>query len=340
MARAPDVRHLLLGLIPRQPDRISTTDLVRLLAAQGIGRTPRAVQKMCADLAFHEAELICDERTKPYQWAWSRNARIREYPPMNAHAALTLRIAFEQAKYLLPASTLDHLRHQQRRAEEVLATAEAMRTWRRKIRVLPRGLGHLPPTIAPEVLRTVYEALLSDRRLEVTYRRWNQPDDESFDVTPLALVVRESLLTLIVTIGAKAAPRQLHLHRMRAARMVDGKPIAPTGFDIDRHIRDGHLGFLQGDAHLRLRLRLFPAAIQNIGEMRIAPDQTLTAQADGTTLLEATVADTLDLRGWLKSYGAKLEVLAPDGLRKELAEELKNAAALYARPTRPRRSRR
>jgi predicted DNA-binding transcriptional regulator YafY len=331
MSRGADVRHLLLGFIPRYPNRVATTDLVRMLAAQGIERTPRAVQKMCAELAFQEADLVCDDTSKPFQWFWKKDARVREYPPMNAHAALTLRIAFEQAKHLLPASTLEHLKHQQRRAEEVLAESATMRAWRRKVRVLPRGLGQLPPAIDREVLKVVYDALLSDRRLEVTYRGWNKAEDQTLDVFPIALVARDALLTIVCTIRDREGVRQLHLHRMRTARAVNGARVVPPGFDLDAHIRAGNLGFRKGDAPLELRLRLHPDVVQSVTEMPLVPDQRLVPERDGATRLEATVADTLDLRGWLKSYGPKVEVLSPPALRSAIAEELREAAALYAR---------
>lgn len=329
MARGSDVRHLLLGLIPRHPNRIATTELVRLLAAQGVERTPRAVQKMCAELAYQEADLICHDASKPFQWSWKKDARVREYPPMNAHAALTLRIAFEQAKHLLPAATLEHLKHQQRRADEVLAESASMRAWRRKVRVLPRGLGQLPPAIDREVLRTVYDALLSDLRLELTYRGWNKKEAQTLDAFPLGLVSRDAILTLVCTVRDRDGIRHLHLHRMQTAKAVRGTRDVPTGFDLDGHIRGGHLGFRKSSAPLELRLRLHPDVVQSVTEMPLASDQRLRQERDGHVLLDACVADTLDLRGWLKSYGAKIEVLGPKELRGAIADEVRAAAALY-----------
>jgi predicted DNA-binding transcriptional regulator YafY len=331
MKRAADVRHILLTLIPRHPDRVATTDLVRMLASQGIERTARSVQKTCAELAYDEPDLVCDDRSKPFQWQWRKDAKIREFPPMNAHGALTLRIAFEQAKHLLPASTLEHLKHQQRRAEEVLNASATMRSWRKKIRVLPRGLAQLPPAIDREVLRVVYETLLSDQKLGVSYRGWNKTEDEQLEVTPLVLVSREVLLTLVCTIAGRDGVRQLHLHRMRSAKNLGGKRTVPADFDIDEHIRGGGLAFRKGEAPITLRLRLHPDVTPTLGEFRLAADQTLTATTNGDALLEATVPNTLELRGWLKSYGPKVEVLGPPELRREIAEELRAAAKLYAK---------
>ncbi|MBM4374499.1 MAG: WYL domain-containing protein, partial [Deltaproteobacteria bacterium] len=278
MPRIGEVRHLLLGLIPRQPNRIATPDLARMLEASGIKVTPRAVQKMCAKLAEQEPDIVCDDSSKPFQWFWRKDARTREYPPMNAHAALTLKMAFEQAKHLLPAATLEHLKHQQRRAEAVLEESATMRSWRRKVRVLPRGLGQLPPAIDREVLRTVYDALLADLRLQVHYRSWNRSEEQALDLFPLALVARDSKLTLVCTVRGRDGIRQLHLHRMRDAKAVRGVREIPPGFDIDAHIREGHLNFLKSEAPIELRLRLHPDVVQTVTETPVAPGQRLVAE--------------------------------------------------------------
>lgn len=329
MPRSTDVRYLLLRYIPRQPDRITTTELVRLLSCQGVVRTPRAVQKLCADLALQEPDIVCDDRSKPFQWSWKKGAKQQGYPAMDPHAALTSKIAFEHARHLLPTATFDHLRHQQRQAEEVLARSGALRGWRRKLRVLPRGLDALPPKIDRGVLRVVYEALFAERRLDIVYRRRQGIDDERFEVSPLGLVSRGPILTLVCTIAHKDGPRQLHLHRMKEARALSARALPPAGFDLDAHVRAGNLAFRKSEEPLRLRLRLQPEVIPTLEELRLSEDQTIVREADGTARLEATLVDTLDLRGWLKSYGPTVEVLGPQSLRRAIAAELRAAAALY-----------
>ena len=43
----------------------------------------------------------------------------------------------------------------------------------------------------------------------------------------------------------------------------------------------------------------------------------MTDTSDGNVLVEATVADTRQLRWWLQGFGGRVEVLEPQGLRKE-----------------------
>jgi hypothetical protein len=327
MPRPADVGHLLLSLIPREPDRIDTTRLRGLLAAQGIERTPRAIQqKLLALCADHP--IRCIASSKPYQWQWLKTAPSYEFPPMNAHTALTLKLAYDYLAALLPVSTLAHLKGQVRRAEQVLGRSSSVSTWAGKVRVFPRGLSLEPPSVDKATLALVYDALLENRRFEVTYRMRGEKRDRVFEVNPLGLVVRGSLLTLVCTIGKGEAPRQLHLHRMRDARPTTRAAHLPSGFDLDAHIREGNLAFVLG-AKMRLQARFAEIVVPTLEETPLSKDQKLTSLPDGRVVLEATVPDTLELRAWLASYGPHVEVLEPVELRAQIARQARETAALY-----------
>jgi hypothetical protein len=326
--RPVDVGHLLLSLIPREPDRVDTTRLRKLLEQQGISRTPRGIQdKLQALCADHP--IRCIATSKPYQWQWLKTAPSYEFPPMNAHAALTLKLAYDYLAELLPVSTLAHLKAQVRRAEEVLGRSSSVASWANKVRVFPRGLNLEPPRVDKAVLAVVYDSLLESRRLDVTYRMRGEKEDRTFEVNPLGLVVRGSLLTLVCTIGKREDPRQLHLHRMRDARSTGRAAHVPSGFDLDAHIREGNLSFPFG-SKVGLRARFAEVVLPTLEETPLSKDQRLTKELDGHAILEATVPDTLELRAWLASYGPHVEVLAPPELRAQIGRQARETAALYA----------
>jgi predicted DNA-binding transcriptional regulator YafY len=327
MPRPADVGHLLLSFIPREPDRIDTTRLRNLLEQQGIKRTPRAIQEklqaLCAD-----HPIQCLAKSKPYQWQWLKTATSYEFPPMNAHTALTLKLAYDYLAELLPVSTLAHLKAQARRAEEILGRSSAVSSWTSKVRVFPRGLNLQPPNVDKAALAVVYDALLENRRFVVSYRLRGQKSGRTLEVNPLALVVRGSLLTLVCTIGKNDSPRQLHLHRMRDARPTTRAAHVPLGFDLDAHIREGNLSFLLGPS-MRLRALFGDVVGPTLEETPLSKDQKLTVEPDGRLMLEATLPDTLELRSWLASYGPHVEVLEPTALREQIGEQARETAALY-----------
>ena len=50
---------------------------------------------------------------------------------------------------------------------------------------------------------------------------------------------------------------------------------------------------------------------------------------DGRTLIEATVADTRELRWWLRGFGDHVEVQSPAALRSEFKEQSRALHELY-----------
>jgi predicted DNA-binding transcriptional regulator YafY len=68
---------------------------------------------------------------------------------------------------------------------------------------------------------------------------------------------------------------------------------------------------------LRQRQRDAPAPL--------AKDQKLASHDNTRHVLEVTVPDTMELRGWIAMYGPGIEILPPASLRKEFVA---NAAAL------------
>jgi predicted DNA-binding transcriptional regulator YafY len=218
----------------------------------------------------------------------------------------------------------------------VLGRSSAVSSWSSKVRVFPRGLHLEPPNVDKAVLAVVYDALLENRRFDVTYRIRGEKTDRTFEVNPIALVVRGSLLTLVSTIGKSQSPRQLHLHRMREAKASARSALVPAGFDLDTHIREGNLAFLLG-ANLRIRACVAAVVVPTLEETPLSKDQKLTRMLDGRVILEVTLPDTLELRGWLASYGPHIEVLEPAQLRAQIGRQAREAAAMYP-PMDPRPS--
>ena len=80
---------------------------------------------------------------------------------------------------------------------------------------------------------------------------------------------------------------------------------------------------------IRLRARFANEAAAHLRESRLAEDQVIMSDKDGWVLVEATVADTPQLRWWLLGFGAQVEVLEPVILRKEIVAKVSGLTKLY-----------
>lgn len=328
MSAIAKLTDVLLSNIPAYPKLISTTELVQRVRSAGLQRTERAIQRALQELSTVHP-IQANTESKPFQWRWMEGAFL-EYPPMPPHVALSLTMAEQYLSRALPKAAVGALRERAKRAAKTLNASKKYSGWLKKVYVLPKGFQLQPPAIEPQVLNVVYEALLEGRQLKVEYRKRGREAYKLFDVNPIALVVRGSLVSLVSTRAGTDCIQQLHLHRMRSPEPVNQKSYVPRGVDIQQHIREGNVDYKLSPEPISLELLVSQIVVDTLVETPLSKDQTLEAGADERFRVRATVPDTIELRGWIKSYGPHIEVVAPANVRKEIARELREAAERYA----------
>ena len=76
-------------------------------------------------------------------------------------------------------------------------------------------------------------------------------------------------------------------------------------------------------------LRFAPGVASRVREATWHPTQSLETDADGSLRWRATVSGTIEVRLWILQWGADVEVIAPAGLRDDVADTHRRALALY-----------
>ena len=318
----------MLRAIPRAPRKVSTTQLGDRLGQEGFAVHARTIQRDLVKLSA-AFPLVCDERERPFGWSWMADADPLDIPAMSAQSALTLRLAGDFLPSLLPPSTLRALEPHLRRADEVLAAlSHDMGSWPDRVRIISATQPFRPPDVDPNVLECVYTALSTGRALAVDYRKRGAADLREYAAHPLALVGRDNVIYLVASLWDYDNVVQLALHRIAAAHMTDA-PARQIPFDLDAYIERGEFGFLLDEAPIRLVLRAAPEVVQKLTETPLCPTQTLAPGPEPATTVTATVADTSQLRAWLLSYGALVEVVEPPTLRAAMRARLREAADAY-----------
>jgi len=324
------LRYLaMLNRIPVHPAKISAPGLRDALADTGFAVTLRTVQR---DLQRLSAlfPLTSDEPAKPVGWSWA--GAVVDLPAMAPHTALAFVLAGRFLEPLLPRATLAYLIPHMKRAEAVLdgLGGSGLGHWPGKVRVLPRGQRLLPARVEPRVQEVSYAALLDGRRFEGRYQPRGAAQPVDYEVNPLGLVFRDAVVYLVATLWDYDDIKQLALHRFTEAR-ESTKPVrTPEDFDLDAYFASGAFGYpVHRDRPLRLTALFAHETAQHLYETPIAEDQRLTEQPDGRVRLQATVADTSELRWWLLGFGDEVEVVKPVALRREFAKVARGMAGRY-----------
>jgi len=319
----------MLRLIPRHPIKISTPELIQGLSDEGYRITQRTIQRDLIRLS-EIFPLMCDERNRPFGWSWMVDADVMDIPGMDSHTALAFWLAEKHLEPLLPQATLRQLQGHFKAAANVLdhtPSDKGAPAWRHKVRVLHRGPGLKVPAIDPEIQGAVYDALLRNRRLDVTYAPRRYDGNKNYELNPLGLVLKDGIIYLVCSMRDYSDIRLLTLHRIVTAKQLDIPVAVPEGFDLDDYIASGALNFIVG-GKIRLKARLSKDVAFHLEERPLSDDQTLIAESDGWSMLTASVQDTSELHWWLLGFGEQVDVIEPASLREEL---LQVVSVLYQR---------
>ena len=316
--------HLLREL-PRFPRTVTTGEIVRRLAANGICFTRRTVERDLVALSG-TFPIMADERKKPYAWSWTKDAPAFSIPGLTNAQALALKLLEQRLEGQLPESITHELRPYFAAADAVLAVASQhsrLPAWIKKVRVVQPTQKLLPPKIDAGIQRTVYEALLTDRQLNLSYKKRAATVLSSYVVHPFGIIQRGPVTYLVCLqsdqVNRHRDPMQLAMHRIQSASLLEEPSIIPRGFDLGQYEDSGAAHFGQG-GRIRLEVAFSEDAAKHLYEAPLNKDQCILPYGTGRVRVTATVADTPQLLWWLLGFGDQVEVLKPKVLRAQMVK--------------------
>lgn len=321
----------MLRRIPRYPQKVTVQSIRDHLRGEGIEVTERTLQRDLNELS-RLFPLASDEREKPFGWSWRKDAKSFDLPGLSVAEALTWVMAEQHLAPILPVSMMELLQPCFRSAHERLdnePTPHRGQSWLNKVRTVPPTQPLIAPEISPDVQRLISEALLHEQQIEVQYRRKNESTPTRYQIHPLALIQRGSILYLYARFADYDNARSLAVHRIESVQRLDTPATPPEGFDLDTKIAEGVWGF-GGEQSLSLVLRFYDKKGEHLRETPLSKDQDIQAENEATLIVKATVPDTPQLHWWLLGFGDGVEVVAPESLRHDLSETCQRMAARYA----------
>ena len=327
------LRHLaMLAAIPDRPPGRSTRQILEKLR----GKDPdfdvslRTIQRSLEQLS-RVFPITSETRGRANYWYWTDRDALTQIPAMSESTAFVLRLAADYLRPIMPPETLRVLNPYFQHAEKILAGTELGR-WTDRAAIIAQGLSLTPPDVSADVQEIVYAALMKHRKVEVEYRGKHETDSMRIVLNPLGIVVRTGIVYLVATSWKYQDIRHYVLHRMSEPRLTDEPAETPPDFRLADHLGDnGPFAYPASADKLTLRALFHAGAGAHLTESRLAPDHRATQQEDGRVLVEATVADTAELRWWLAGFGSLVEVLGPASLREEFRDEARRLASTYGK---------
>lgn len=125
--------------------------------------------------------------------------------------------------------------------------------------------------------------------------------------------------------------RTLKLERILSATLTDERFETPADFAPAQKL-DSAWGIVWnegGGEDIEIRLQFTPRAALRIQESVWHSSQRIESQPDGSCIFTVHIGSVLELKPWIRQWGADVEVLSPASLRDEVIQEIRRQGALY-----------
>jgi predicted DNA-binding transcriptional regulator YafY len=212
-----------------------------------------------------------------------------------------------------------------KRVKELLTSGQhASSDIARRIRVLSMGAR----AIEPAHFRVLSTALLSRKRVLIRHNRRVDGDVLEREVSPQRLAHYRDNWYLDAFCHKRQALRTFAVDAIERAALVDKPAKEVSDESLDRHFASGY-GIFAGSDTQEAVLLFNATRARWVARETWHPKQDGKLQLDGTYVLKFPYSREPELVMDLLRYGADVEVLAPESLRKAVADQLAKAAKIY-----------
>lgn len=321
--------ELLLKLLPPKSQAMDTATLYERLQGQGIQVSFRTLQRDLKRLRTDYPHIHGEDIGGSYRWWAERDLSRLSLLPSDA---LSLTMIMEHAMRFGMQSQVEQLAALRDYARALLRNARPAQDWTKKLVSTTRFIVLRPGRIAPGVLATLQDALLSNYAVEAIYSDQPGEPPKPHPLKPLGLSYQDSNIYLSCLFAGHqpgTAPSALPLHRLVSVRTIVDDIPTPEHYDINSlEARRSLLG-VQSESPVTLKLRLGKHLHQCLADNPLTEDQHLSVDSGGAWIMQGTLFLSEGLMLWLLSHGDRLEVLEPLSLRDEIAATVVRMMALY-----------
>ena len=179
------------------------------------------------------------------------------------------------------------------------------------------------------VLEALAEGWGTGHKVRVGYRSPRSGQLRERVIAPYALEPTPSGIYVIGHDDWAKDIRTFKLDRLENATVLKRTFTVPEAFDLETHLASGWR-IMAGSEIVEVVLRFTPEVTPHIHERQWHPTQKLEKLDDGGCVLRVQVAQPQEMQPFIRSWGAQVEVLAPNWLRAQIGSELQRAAAQYS----------
>ncbi len=227
---------------------------------------------------------------------------------------------------LQPGLLGEHLLPLRERLEDLVGAARIPdKQVRRRIRILQMA----SRPVDAKCFQAVCTATLKRLRLRMTYQSRTKDERTEREVSPQRLVYYRANWYLDSWCHWRNGLRSFAVDMIQNAEVSDEAAAEVPVEALDEHLGDGY-GILAGTAKHTAVLRFEPRVARWVSREVWHSRQTSEVEASGHLVLKVPYAQDHEITMDILRYGADVEVLAPEELRRRVIEAHRAAAERYA----------
>ncbi len=320
----------MLELIPAYPKSISVTKLHELLVEQGYQVSRRTIQR---DLDSMSGWAEIDSQEGDNGNVWFRERKSDKQNVVSPIEAFMLLLHEDTGEQLIPEQF--HGQHSERLAlaRALFSGKQELARWKTKISIVKGGFPVRKSTdgLSHRTRQTLYKGLLSEEKLNISYRAAGFAQPSTFIINPLALIVRDESHYLVATKNCSPEKPQLFLlHRIHSATRSYEAITQPESFKLADYLATNPSGWLLGDRFETVVLSVRNYALATLQQNHLGENQTLIQRCNIWHEARFELKLTYDLVAWILKFGADVKVESPQYLKEKVISILNKSINLYA----------
>lgn len=299
---------------------VGTTHVYEQLVLAGFDISLRTVQRDLNALA--KRFPIEKNNANPQGWRWRDDAPLQSLPHMNLSQAVAFNMVEANLTQLLPPAILDELFPWFDLARRQLKNSKVTHSWIDRVRIEPATQPLIAPHVDLESKDNIYHALFYQLQIQACYTRSNKSEASEYILNPIAIIQRGVIIYMLATRtdDPEMIIRTFALHRFESVEILDTPSVTPEGFELDRYLDAGGMGFTHHllsqlpdhGKNTAVELCFSKRAGKSLTESKLSEDQTVIDNDDDTLTITATVNLTSQLVWWLRGFGKGLISAKPE----------------------------
>jgi len=167
------------------------------------------------------------------------------------------------------------------------------------------------------------EAILKKRIVNIRYDSPRERKSVVLDLEPYHLLHSQYTWHVLGRSGGHRGVRAFKLNRIKELHVLEKCFTEDKKFDLQEHLGRAWSMLPEGRLY-HVKLRFLPEVANNVAEVQWHDTQTAIFGDDGSVTIEFRVDGLSEITWWILSYGDRVQVLAPEILRRKIVEIAQN----------------